>query len=190
MFPVAVTLFLVWQIFKITDGWLGRYFGFKIPGLGLVVTVAVILLVGVFSIHFFGRVVFQTLEVALTRLPFVRKIFPAVKQLTQFLFSEEGRQPTFRRVVLVEYPRSGSYSLAFVTNETETSATGKPQTLLTLLIPTPPSPLTGPVVFVPKEDVVPLELSVEDAFKLIMSGGVVAPPLQAAQQAATPVSRG
>ncbi len=178
LFPVVVTLLLVWQIFRFVDGFLGRLFRFQIPGLGVVVTVLVILLVGVLSVHFFGRVLFQAIEVSLTRLPFVKKIYPAVKQLAQFLFSEESRQASFRRVVLVQYPRPGAYSLAFVTNEARTEATGKPQTLLTLLIPNPPSPFTGPIIFVPQEDVVPLDLSIEEAVKLIVSGGVVASPLR------------
>jgi len=178
LFPVTVTFWLLWQIFVFADGMLGRTFGFTFPGLGLLLTVLVILVVGVFSVHFFGRVVFRTLEVALSRLPIVRKVYPAVKQLAQFIFSEGG-QPAFRRVVLVQYPRPGAYSLAFVTNEARTSATGTPTTLLTLLIPNPPSPFTGPIIFVPQEDVIPLDLSVEDAVKLIVSGGVVASPLQA-----------
>ncbi|MBI3320764.1 MAG: DUF502 domain-containing protein [Candidatus Omnitrophica bacterium] len=181
LFPVAVTIFLVWQIFKFADGLLGRSLGFNIPGLGLVVTVLVIFLVGVLSIHFFGRVVFQTIEIGLVRLPFVRKIYPAAKQLAQFLFSDEHRNAAFRRVVLVQYPRPGAYSIAFVTNESQSTVTGTSQRLLTLLIPNPPSPFTGPIIFVPEEDVVSLHLSVEDAVKLIVSGGVVASPLQASQ---------
>ena len=180
LFPVAVTIWLVIFIFRFADGFLGRQLGIKMPGLGLVVTLLVILAVGVFSVHFFGRVMFQAIEVAFIRLPLVRKIYPAVKQLAQFLFNEESRQSVFRRVVLVQYPRPGAYSVAFVTNESQTTATGRPQTLLTLLIPNPPSPFTGPIIFVPQEDVVPLDLSIEDAVKLIVSGGVVASPLQAA----------
>ena len=181
LFPVAVTSWLVWQIFRFADGLLGRSLGLQIPGLGLIVTLLVILAVGMFSIHF-GRVAFRTFEAAFARLPFVRKIYPAVKQLADFLFSEEGRHSAFRRVVLIEYPRSGAYSIAFVTSETPTTVTGKPQVLVTCLVPNPPSPFTGPIIFVPQEDVVPLDLSIEDAVKLIVSGGVVASPLQAAQQ--------
>ena len=180
LFPVAMTVFLVWQIFKFADGLLGHLLGFQIPGLGLVVTLLVIFAVGVLSVHFFGRVLFRTIEMWFGRLPIIRKIYPAVKQLADFLFSE-GTQAAFRRVVLVQYPRAGAYSLAFVTNEAATQATGKPETLLTLLIPNPPSPFTGPIIFVPQDDVIPLDLSVEDAVKLIVSGGVVASPLQAAQ---------
>jgi uncharacterized membrane protein len=169
-------------IFNFADGFLGDLLGFKLPGLGLVVTILVILAVGVLTVHFFGRVLFRTLEGLLSRLPLVRKIYPAVKQLAQFLFDEGGRQAAFRRVVLVQYPRLGTYCMAFVTNEIQTSVTGKPRTLLALLLPNPPSPFTGPIIFVPEEDVVPLSLSVEDAVKLIVSGGVVASPLQPAQR--------
>ena len=79
LFPVTVTIFLVWQIFKFADGQLGRLFRIPIPGLGLVATLATIFLVGVLSVHFFGRVLFRTIEIWLGRLPFVRKIYPAVK---------------------------------------------------------------------------------------------------------------
>lgn len=180
LFPVTVTVFLIWQIFKFTDGFLGRSLGFQIPGLGLLVTVLIILAVGVLSVHFFGRVMFRTIEAWLSRLPLIKTVYPPVKQLADFLFKEGARQSAFRRVVLVPYPRPGAYSVAFVTNEARTSATGRSQVLLTLLIPNPPSPFTGPIIFVPEEDVVPLDLSVEDAVKLIVSGGVVASPLQAA----------
>jgi uncharacterized membrane protein len=181
LFPVAVTLWLVVVIFNFADGALRDLLGFQIPGLGLLVTFAIILVVGILSIHFFGRVLFRTLESLLSRLPFINKIYPPVKQLAQFLFDEKSRQATFRRVVLVPYPRPGTYSIAFVTNETETAVTGTRLTLLTCLIPNPPSPFTGPIIFVPKGDVFPLNLSVEDAVKLIVSGGVVASPLQAAR---------
>ena len=180
LFPVVVTMWLVVLIFNMADRMLGRALGFQVPGLGLVVTVLVIMAVGVLSVHFFGRVVFRTIELWLSRLPLIKRVYPPVKQLAQFLFDETQRQATFRRVVLVQYPRPGAYSLAFVTGETRTSVTGSPRTLLTLLIPNPPSPFTGPIIFVPQEEVTVLDLSVEDAVKLIVSGGVVSAPLQAA----------
>jgi uncharacterized membrane protein len=181
LLPVLVTGFIVWKIFEFADGLLGDRLGFKIPGLGLVVTILVIMLVGVFSIHFFGRVALRTLEAFLVRVPVVRKVYPAVKQLAEFLFGgEDGQQKAFRRVVLVQFPRPGSYSIAFVTNEWESGVTGYSKRLLTLLVPSPPSPFSGPIIFVPQEEVIPLALSIEDALKLVVSGGVVASPLQAA----------
>lgn len=179
LFPIAITVYVAVAIFNVADGLLGDLLGFKLPGLGLIVTLLIILATGVLSTRVLGRVIFPTIETWFTRLPFVKNIFPAVKQLTTFLFSETDRHSAFRRVVLVPYPRPGVYSLAFVTNETHTSATGSPQTLLTLLIPNPPSPFTGPIIFAPKEDVILLDMSVEEAVKLVVSGGVVAPPLTA-----------
>jgi uncharacterized membrane protein len=180
LFPVAVTIFIVAKIVLFTDGFLGNLLGVQVPGLGLAATIVIILVVGVASVHFFGRVLFQVIEFWLGRLPFVSKIYPPVKQLAQFLFDEESRNASIRRVVLIQYPRPGVYSIAFVTNEAKTSAPGKPMTLLTCLIPNPPSPFTGPIMFVPIEDAVPLTMTVEDAVKFIVSGGVVAPPLEAA----------
>ena len=179
LFPVAVTLYLLLLIFKFTDGLLGKLLGIQIPGLGLVLTLLITLVVGVLSTHFFGRFVFPTLEQWFGRLPLVKKIYPAVKQLAGFIFTEEGAQPGFRRVVLVQFPRPGAYSIAFVTNEQKATVIGSSHILLTLLVPTPPSPFTGPIIFVPKEDIIPLTLSVEQALKLVVSGGIVAPPLQA-----------
>jgi len=181
LFPVVVTLWLVVLIFNFADRTLGRWLGFSFPGLGLVVTLIVILLVGVLSIHFFGRVLFRTIEMGLSWLPIIRKIYPPVKQFAQFLFEEGGKQTTVRGVVLAQYPRLGTYTIAFVTNEIRTTITGSPQTLLTLLLPNPPSPFTGPIILVPKEDVIPLDLSVEDVVKFIVSFGVVTPPLSPAK---------
>jgi uncharacterized membrane protein len=148
----------------------------------LVLTCALILLVGFLSSHFFGQWVFRSLEGWVGRLPLVRRVYQPVKQLAQFLFEKSEREAAFRRVVLVQYPRAGVYSLAFVTHESTTTVTGSPKTLLTLLIPNPPSPFTGPIIFVPEEEVIPLDLSVEDAVKLVVSGGVVAPPLVASMK--------
>ena len=183
LLPVLVTIFLVWKIFEFADGLLGDRLGFKIPGLGLVLTILIIVAVGIFSIHFFGRVVLRTLEATVLRLPLVRTIYPAVKQLAQFLFGGEDARPAFRRVVLVQFPRPGSYAIAFVTNEGDSSVTGQTRRILTLLVPSPPSPFSGPIIFVPQEEVIPLEMSVEDALKLVVSGGVVASPLRAAASA-------
>ena len=181
LLPVFVTIFLIWKIFEFADGLLGDRLGLKIPGLGLLLTVLVILAVGAFSVHFFGRFVLRTIEAIFQRLPLVRKIYPAIKQLAQFLFSGENGQKAFRRVVLVEFPRPGAYAIAFVTNEGQSSVTGTGETLLTLLVPSPPSPFSGPIIFVPADKVIPLELSIEDALKLVVSGGVVASPLRAAK---------
>jgi len=179
LFPATVTLYLLAALFRFSDGLLGKHLAIHIPGLGLLLTLIILLLVGYLSTHFFGRVVFPTIEIWFGRLPVVRSIYPAVKQLAEFLFGAKDRPPSFQKVVLVEYPGPGLYSLAFVTHEETTSVTGGSERMLTLLIPIPPSPLTGPIVFVSQKDVIPLSMSVENAFKLIVSGGVVSSPLEA-----------
>ena len=188
LFPAMVTLYLLLFLFNFVDGILGKYinaywqraYGYEIPGLGLVITILLILLAGWLSSHFFGQWMFRSIEGWLGRLPIVRRIYQPVKQLAEFLFTKAQQESAFRRVVFVQYPRPGAYSIAFVTNETTTVATGTPRILLTLLIPNPPSPFTGPIIFVPKEDVITLSMSVEEAVKLVVSGGIVAPQIQPA----------
>lgn len=182
LFPLTVTLFVVWKIFGLADGFLGKRLPFQFPGIGLVLTVLIILLVGVLSVHFFGKVLLSVIENWLGRLPFVRKIYPPIKQLTQFLFDDGSRKKSFRRVVLVQYPRMGLYSMGFVTSELELVVEGAARQFLTLLIPQPPSPFTGPIVFIPADEVVPMNVSIEDAIKLIMSGGIVAPQFKVASK--------
>ena len=186
LFPLWVTLYLLVKIFEFADGLLGRHLAIQVPGLGLLLTGLILLAVGFLSTHFLGRIVFPTIELSFSRLPIVRNIYPAVKQLTRFLFNDGGQHAAFRRVALIEYPRAGSYTLAFVTGEGRTSVTGTSQKMLTLLIPTPPSPFSGPLVFLPEREVIPLTMSVEEAVKLIVSGGVVTCPLQSARESPPP----
>jgi uncharacterized membrane protein len=178
LFPIALTAYIITLLFRAADGFLGRYLGFTIPGLGIVVTVLLITLVGFFSVHVFGRILFRALEFWLNRLPFIKKIYPAVKQFTNLIFETDPQKGAFRSVVLVEYPRKGSYALAFVTNEQRTAVTGEERTLLFLMVSQPPSPFTGPIIIVPKEDVIPLAMTIEEAIKFVVSDGVVAPALR------------
>ena len=187
LFPLFVTLYALLWIFQLADGVLGRYIntywegqhGYKLPGVGLILSVLIVVLAGVLSSHFLGRWIFRTFEGWFMRLPLVRRIYPSVKQLAKFLFTTDKEQAPFRRVVLVEYPRPRCFSIAFVTNESRLPQEQGGGPCLILLIPTPPSPLTGPIILVPREDVTPLDITIEEAFKMIVSGGVLAPPLTA-----------
>ena len=191
LFPVVVTLYALVIVFQFADGLLGRFinrywlhtYGYEIPGLGLVMTVVLLLIVGILSSHFFGQWLVRRVEGWFGHLPVVRHIYQPVKQLAKFLFERGEREIAFRRVGLVEFPKAGSYAIGFVTNEATTTVLGTSQTLLTLLVPSAPSPLTGPIIIVPEKDFIPLNMSIEGALKLIMSGGVVAPPLEAADAA-------
>ena len=177
LFPVTVTLYLVMALFRFSEGWAHRLFGFTVPGIGLLITVTIILVVGYLSTHVIGRLIFPAIDALFSRIPLIKSIYPALKQLTQFLFQQGQGTSMLRQVVLVEYPKTGIYSPAFVTNEIPAPALGG-KTMLALLIPTPPSPFSGPMIFVPKESVIPLAISVEEALKMVVSGGVLSLPLK------------
>ena len=177
LFPVTVTLYLVMALFRFSEGWAHRLFGFTVPGIGLLITVTIILVVGYLSTHVIGRLIFPAIDALFSRIPLIKSIYPALKQLTQFLFQQGQGTSMLRQVVLVEYPKTGIYSPAFVTNEIAAPALGG-KTMLALLIPTPPSPFSGPMIFVPKESVIPLAISVEEALKMVVSGGVLSLPLK------------
>ena len=178
LFPVTVTLYLVMALFRFSEGWAHRLFGFTVPGIGLLITVTIILVVGYLSTHVIGRLIFPAIDALFSRIPLIKSIYPALKQLTQFLFQQGQGTSMLRQVVLVEYPKTGIYSPAFVTNEIPAPVLGG-KTMLALLIPTPPSPFSGPMIFVPKESVIPLAISVEEALKMVVSGGVLSLPLKA-----------
>ena len=181
--PVLITVYLFISLFLFFDNILGRYIsrftvaalGYKIPGLGLLLFVAIIFIVGFFATNFIGRKFLRYIEKVWFKFPFVRKIYPAAKQITEFLFSQKIHGK-LQKVVLVEYPRKGMYSLGFVTNQAAADIQKKTgQDLLNVLIPSVPNPITGMMVVVPKDEVIVLDISIENAIKIIVSGGVLNP---------------
>ncbi len=148
--------------------------GFKIPGLGVALTVLVVIVTGMIFANLFGRRLVRLWEVILARIPLVRSIYSSVKQITETLFSAKGK--SFRKVVLVEYPRRDLWTLAFVTGDTTAmfeDITG--EDLVNIYVPTTPNPTSGFFLMVPKKDIIELEMSVEAGLKLILSTGVVVP---------------
>ncbi len=150
------------------------YLPFHIPGIGLVITAVGIFLVGVVATNFLGKKLVDLGEKILDWIPLLRTIYRATKQFMQTFFRKDSAG--FSRVVLLEYPRKGIYSLAFVTSRTKgemQEMTG--EDTINVFIPTTPNPTSGFYLAVPEKDVRPLNMSVEDAFKVIMSGGVIVP---------------
>lgn len=148
--------------------------GFHIPGLGVLLSVTVVLLTGVVVANFFGRRLVALWEKALARIPLVRPIYSAVKQLTETVFTSGGQ--SFRKVLLIEYPRKGVWTLAFQTG----TAVGEAQTktgeeVINVYVPTTPNPTSGFFLMVARRDVVELDMSVDDGLKMIISMGVVVP---------------
>jgi uncharacterized membrane protein len=149
------------------------YLPFRIPGLGIIFTLAIIQVVGLLSANLFGRKVVKTYEKVLDRIPFVRGVYVAVKQLLEQILSPQS-EDRFRRAVLVEYPRKGIFSIGFVTGVGKSELQKKtPERVLNIFLPTTPNPTSGYYLLIPEKDAIQLDLTVEQAFKLIVSAGMV-----------------
>ncbi|MBG0778189.1 MAG: DUF502 domain-containing protein [Desulfovibrionaceae bacterium] len=148
--------------------------GVQIPGLGVFVLIAVLIVTGVLVRNFLGKKLVELGDYILYHIPVVSPLYRAVKQLVETIFSGAARD--FKRVVLIEYPRKGVYTLAFVTGVSTGEIQEKThQKVLNVFVPTTPNPTSGFYLIVPEDDVVPLEMGVEDAFRLLMSGGILSP---------------
>ncbi len=160
--------------------------GFKVPGLGVILTVMLVMLTGLIAANFFGRKLVGAWEAILSRIPLVRTVYGAVKQITQSLFADASQ--SFREVVLVEYPRRGMWMLAFVTGDTPKKFKNVvSQDLTNIYVPTTPNPTSGFYLMVPPSDIKRLDIPVEVGLKMILSAGVVNPlddPIEAEKVAA------
>jgi uncharacterized membrane protein len=148
--------------------------GIHIPGLGVVLTLLIVFITGMVVANFMGRKLVSGWESLLSRIPFVRTIHSAVKQVMETLFSPNGQ--SFRKVLLIEYPRKGVWTLAFQTGEPRGEIRDKAGCdVVTVFVPTTPNPTSGFVIIVPREEVIEMVMPVEEGLKLIMSLGVVGP---------------
>ncbi len=149
--------------------------GFHIPGIGVIITLAVILLTGLMVANFIGRKLVGLWERIVSRIPLVRTVYTGVKQVLDTLFSPGGQ--SFRKVLLVEYPRPGLWSLAFQTGDgtQEVESAVSQGAMVSLFIPTTPNPTSGFLMLAPRSKVIELKMSVEQALKYVISLGVVQP---------------
>ncbi len=152
--------------------------GFPVPGLGIVLSILIVLLTGVVVANLLGRKLVEGWESLLNRIPLVRSIYSSVKQILETLFVSGGK--SFRKVLLIEYPRRGIWTLAFQTGDGAEEVHDKSgHKLVTVFVPTTPNPTSGFIIMLPEDEIIELDMSVEDGLKLIMSLGVVAPPPRA-----------
>jgi uncharacterized membrane protein len=177
--PLLVTYLLLRFLFETLDGLLNPVFrvvlGRRIPGLGLLVAVAMIFVVGILTTNIVGRKLVTMTEGLLLRIPLVKNVYLASKQLFD-AFTLPGKE-TFRQVVLLEYPRRGVYALGFITARQAggfDDAIG--EKTVNVFLPTAPNPTSGFFLVIPERSVIPLPISVEEALKLIVSGGLIVPP--------------
>jgi len=172
--PLVITLYAFVLVFNLLDGVLAptveRFFGAYVPGLGILAILLIIMGLGALAATAVGRRLVEVFERLLTKLPLVKAIYPIIKQASEAMLLREGA--SFQKVVLVEYPRKGLYTLGFVTSGGMKEAeerTGKK--LLNVFIPTSPNPTSGMLIVVPEEDVISIDMTVEDAVGFIFSGG-------------------
>jgi uncharacterized membrane protein len=190
--PLAVTLWVLHAVWGVIDGLFGWLLtasqavlpeaarlpleGLRsVPGLGIIVMAALLLATGVFATNMFGQWWLRQGSRILHRIPIVKSIYSSVKQVSDTLFSSSGN--AFREAVLVQYPRQGSWTIAFVTGKPGGEAAQHLSgDYLSLYVPTTPNPTSGFFLMVPRTDVVELRMSVDEALKYIISMGVVSPP--------------
>jgi uncharacterized membrane protein len=193
--PISITLYIVWWFVNLIDGWIKpllpslneiqRHLPFElpipvsalpdIPGVGLIVAIIGLMLIGALTANLFGRTLFGYGEMMLERMPIVRNLYSALKQIFETVLSKSGS--SFKKVGLIEYPRKGIHSLVFISTETrgEIQTRHGSEQLISVFLPTTPNPTSGFLLFVPETDVRVLDMSVEEAAKLIISAGLVVP---------------
>lgn len=181
--PLVITVWVLKTLIGIMDqsllllptAWHPQvWLGVNIPGLGTLLTVLIVLVTGMIATNFFGKRIIQFWEGVLARVPVVKSIYYSVKQVSDTLFSDSGQ--AFRKAVLVQYPRAGSWTIAFLTGQPGGDVVNHLKgDYVSLYVPTTPNPTSGFFLMMPRADVVELDMSVDEALKYIISMGVVTP---------------
>ncbi|OKL43505.1 DUF502 domain-containing protein [Pseudovibrio exalbescens] len=184
--PIGITLYLSWSLIQVVDGWVkpiipakynpDTYFGLEVPGVGLIAALVTLTLIGFLTANIAGRTLINLGERVVARMPLVRNLYSALKQIFETVLRDSGQN--FTKAALIEYPRPGLWAVVFVATSTRgevaTRLKNKAETV-SVFLPTTPNPTSGFLLFVPKEDVIELSMSVEDAAKLVISAGLVSP---------------
>ncbi|SCX93787.1 DUF502 domain-containing protein [Alkaliphilus peptidifermentans] len=176
--PMALTMILIIWIFNRVDiifrEPIENIIGFRIYGLGVLITLVLVFSAGIIARNYSGYKMITFTEIILRRIPLVRTLYFSIKQLTETLYG--SKNTAFRQAVLIEYPSKGIYTIGFITSDAAEEIQEKTdENVVGLFIPTTPNPTSGMFVMVSKNEVVPLNMTVEEAVKLIVSGGIVKP---------------
>ncbi len=194
--PLGVTIILINLIIGLVDKTLvliperfqpEQWLGVDIPGIwGLILSIFVLLVTGVFAANIVGKSLVALWESMLERIPVIRSVYSAAKRFAEIVFSDSSQ--SFKKVLMIEYPRKGLYSLAFqtATDLGEVQArTG--EEVVSTFVPTTPNPTSGFIIIVPKKDVIEMDMEVDEAFKMIVSLGVVVPTWRGDQMPELPL---
>ncbi|SLN18075.1 hypothetical protein PSA7680_00606 [Pseudoruegeria aquimaris] len=184
--PIAVTIWLIWAVIGWIDGWVlplipdrwqpEEYIGINLRGLGVIVFLVFTVLVGMLAKGLIGRSLLHAGERIVNRMPVVRSVYSGIKQIAETVFAE--RDSNFDKACLVEYPRKGLWAIAFISTNAKGEVREKipaGEEIVSVFLPTTPNPTSGFLLFLPRHDVIELEMSVEDAAKLVISAGLVYP---------------
>ena len=185
--PISITIYLTWSFIQWVDGWIkplipagytpDNYLPFSVPGFGLIVALIGITLLGFLTANLVGRTLVAYGELMVDRTPLVRNVYRALKQIFETVLSNRGR--SFQKAGLIEFPHPGSWSIVFIATETtgeikhRLSHDGEPW--LTVFLPPTPAPTAGFLMFVPKSQVIELDMTVEEAARMVISAGLVTP---------------
>tara|TARA_Y100001970_G_scaffold271480_1_gene366824 strand:- start:1237 stop:1842 length:606 start_codon:yes stop_codon:yes gene_type:complete len=184
MTPLILTIYVAWAFITFVDNLVvplvpfnyrpSNYLPFSIPGLGLIIVFIFTTFVGLLATGLFGRTLILIWENILNRMPVVRSVYSAIKQILETVMATQS--DAFRQAVLVQYPRKDIWAIGFVTGSTK-GEVGKrvDKKMVNVFMPTTPNPTSGFLLFFPEEDLIFLNMSVEDALKLVVSGGMVVP---------------
>ena len=185
--PISITIYIAWLVIGFVDarvvgllpGNPNTYLPYQFPGVGLVIVIGLLTLIGWGTTGLLGRLFLYLSEAVLNRMPVVRSVYSWVKQVFETVLHEKGTP--FREPVLIEFPRKGLWRVGFVTGRTPGRAQDiVPGGLVNVLLPNTPNAATGFLVLVPQDDIVRLDLTTEEALKLLVSGGIATPPAKAA----------
>ena len=182
--PFAVTIYLAWVLVSFVDSRVTplipakynpeTYLPFSLPGLGILVLFVFLTLVGSVTAGLVGRFLIRTSERLLNRMPVIRSIYGAAKQIFETVLAQQST--AFREVALFEYPRKDCWAIAFVTNYNQGQIEDHlNHDMVSLMLPTTPNPTSGYLLFVPRRDIIILDMTVEEAMKMVISGGIVLP---------------
>ena len=185
--PIVLTIFIIWKLFFAIDGLLQgflnkhllKWLGFStspnnLTGLGFITIILFVLFVGFFTRNYVGKKVLSLSDALVTKIPIINRVYSAIQQISQAFLSEKTE--VFKKAILIEYPRKGIYSIGFFTQDTKGEVQDRLETdVVSVFLPTTPNPTSGFLLFVPKKDTIDLDMPVEEALKLVISGGAIVP---------------
>ena len=185
--PLVLTGYIIWNLFLAIDGILKGFvndfileqFGFnfarkQIPGIGFITLLLIIVLTGMVARNYVGKKIVSFGDRIVQRIPLINRIYSAIKQISEAFFTSQ--REVFKKAILFEYPRKGVYSIGFYTQDTRGAVQDTLEhDVVSVFLPTTPNPTSGFLLFIPKTEIVELDLSIEEALKLIISGGAIMP---------------